>query len=104
MVELPIPIPMDAIRDFCSRWKIAKLEVFGSILRADFGPASDVDFLVTFEPDARWGLEIIDMEEELAGIVGRRVDLVSRRAVEGSDNWVRRRAILRTAKTIHVAA
>jgi predicted nucleotidyltransferase len=104
MSELAASLPLQAIRDLCQRWKIARLEVFGSILRDDFGPASDVDFLVTFEPDARWGLEIVDMEKELASIVGRRVDLVSRRAVEGSDNWVRRKSILESARTIHVAA
>lgn len=104
MSEFAVPLPMDAIHDFCRKWKIAKLEVFGSILRADFGPASDVDFLVTFEPSARWGLEIVEMEHELAGIVGRRVDLVSRRAVEDSDNWIRRQAILESAQAIHIAA
>lgn len=104
MSGLAVSLPMDAIRDFCGKWKIAKLEVFGSILREDFGPASDVDFLVTFEPDARWGLEIVEMEQELAGIVGRRVDLVTRRSVEHSDNWIRRGAILGSAQAIHVAA
>lgn len=95
---------MDAIRAFCSKWRIARLEVFGSIVRSDFGPTSDVDFLVTFEEDARWGLEIVEMERELAGIVGRRVDLVSRRAVEGSDNWIRRKSIIQSARIVHVAA
>ncbi len=104
MSEMPIPLPMDEIRAFCRKWRVARLEVFGSILRPDFGPSSDVDFLVTFEPGARWGLEIVEMEHELATIVGRRVDLVSRRAVEESDNWIRRKAILDSAETIHVAA
>ena len=104
MSKLAVPLPMDAIRTFCRKWRVARLEVFGSILRDDFGPASDVDFLVTFDPDARWGLEIVDMAQELAGIMGRRVDLVSRRAIESSDNWLRRKAILQSAETIHVAA
>ena len=67
-------------------------------------PDSDVDVLVTFEPDASWGLlEQTTMESELAALLGRRVDLVSRRTVERSTNWIRRQAILESAETVHVA-
>ena len=92
------------VADFCRRWKVRELAVFGSALRADFGPDSDVDLLVTFEPDANWGLlEQTTMESELAALLGRRVDLVSRRAVERSTNWIRRQAILDSAETVHAA-
>jgi len=89
---------------FCRRWKVRELAVFGSALREDFRPESDIDLLVTFEPDANWGLlEQTAMESELATLLGRRVDLVSRRAVEQSSNWIRRKAILESAETVHVA-
>ena len=93
-----------ALAEFCRRWKIAELAVFGSALREDFRPESDIDLLVTFRPDADWGLlDQVTMEEELSSLVGRKVDLVSRRAVERSANWIRRRAILDSAQLIHVA-
>ena len=92
------------IADFCRRWKVRELAVFGSALREDFEADSDVDLLVTFAPDATWGLlDQVTMEDELATILGRPVDLVSRRAVEKSSNWIRREAILGSAETIHVA-
>ena len=106
MVEhlaLPIALPYDALVDYCRRWKINKLEVFGSILRDDFGPESDVDFLVTFDPAARWTLfDWVHVQDELASVVGRPVDLVSRRPIERSENWIRRRSILDSARTIYV--
>lgn len=99
---LPITLDRTQLTDFCRRWKIRKLEVFGSVLRPDFGPDSDVDFLATFEPAAGWTLfDEITMQDELAQIVGRRVDLASRRAVERSHNWIRRRSILEGAEAVH---
>jgi predicted nucleotidyltransferase len=98
-----IELPREAIEGFCRRWRITELELFGSILRDDFGPESDVDFLVTFAPDARWTLfDLVDTEEELGRLVGRRVDLVTRRAVEESENWIRRSAILEGAQPYYV--
>lgn len=89
---------------FCRRWKVRELAVFGSALREDFRPESDIDLLVTFESDANWGLlEQTTMESELSALLGRRVDLVSRRAVERSTNWIRRKAILESARTVRVA-
>jgi predicted nucleotidyltransferase len=85
----------ESLTAFCLRWKIRRLEFFGSVLREDFGPDSDIDLLVTFQPDAEWSLfDHLEMTRELAAILGRDVDLVSRRAVERSHNWIRRRAIL----------
>jgi predicted nucleotidyltransferase len=106
MVErltLPIELPYDALADYCQRWKITKLEVFGSVLRDDFGPESDVDFLVTFDPTERLSLfDLVDAKEELAVIVGRPVDLVERGPIEQSRNWMRRKMILGSAQTIYV--
>lgn len=89
------------IRGFCERWRIERLDVFGSALRADFGPDSDVDLLVTFAEGSDWSLfDHVHMEDELAAIIERDVDLVSRRAVARSHNWIRRDAILKSAKPI----
>ena len=90
--------------DACRRWKIAELDVFGSAARGDAGPSSDVDLLVTFLPEAEWGLlDHAAIEEDLAGIFGRRVDLVTRRAVERSGNALRKQEILATARPIYVS-
>lgn len=88
-----------AIAQFCHRWKIQELSLFGSILRDDFRPDSDIDFLVTFTRDAHWSLlDIVQMESELAKIVSRPVDLVSKRAIEESPNWLRKERILKSAR------
>jgi len=92
------------VADFCRRWDISMLALFGSVLRPDFRPDSDVDVLVSFAPDAQWTLlDCVRMEQELAGIFGRRVDLVSRRAIEESFNPIRRRQILESAEPLYVA-
>lgn len=99
-----IDIDMPRIAEFCRKWKVTELALFGSVLRDDFRPDSDVDVLVTFAPEARWSLwDSTAMEEELASLLGRKVDLVSKRAVEGSRNWIRRRAILESAEVLYAA-
>ena len=103
-LPLPIDLPYELLADYCRRWKITKLEVFGSVLRDDFGPDSDIDFLVTFDPTAHWTLfDWVHAQDELAGVVGRPIDLVSRRPIEQSENWIRRRSILDSARTIYVS-
>ena len=98
-----IPIDREKIAEFCQRWKITELALFGSVLREDFRKDSDVNVLVSFAPDADWSLfDAVNMEEELSDILDRKVDLVSRRAVERSSNWIRRKAILSTAESIYV--
>lgn len=94
-----ISIPREQLEEFCRRWKIVELRVFGSALRDDFRQDSDLDLLVKFAPDADWSLlDHVAMEEELAGLAGRKVDLVSQRAIERSSNWIRREAILESAE------
>src|SRR3990170_7364554 len=96
-----IEVPDEAIAEFCRKWRITELALFGSVLREDFGPESDVDVLVTFEPQAHWGLfELVDMEDELFRIFGRKVDLIERAGVEESKNWIRRRRILESTQTV----
>jgi len=99
-----IDIPREAIGEFCRRWRITELSLFGSVLREDFGPDSDVDVLVRFAPEAEHSLfDMVRMEDELRALLGRNVDLVSRRGIESSRNPLRRRAILESAEVIYAA-
>lgn len=92
------------LAEFCRRWKVAELALFGSALRDDFGVDSDIDLLVTFAPDAEWSLfDHVQMELELKALLKRDVDLVSRRSIERSKNWIRRNNILKTAQVIYAA-
>jgi predicted nucleotidyltransferase len=101
---LPVEIPAEWLRDYCERWRIVELSLFGSVLREDFREGSDVDVLVRFAEDADWRLGDLDaMEEEFVRMVGRPVDLVEREAVEESPNYIRRRAILGSLETIYGA-
>ncbi len=103
MITLPIHLPKVQINEFCDRWKIRELALFGSVLRDDFRPDSDIDVLVTFCPNADWSLlDRVKMQQELGNILERKVDLVSKRAIKRSHNWIRRREILETAKIIDV--
>ena len=76
MATLPIAISQPAIDDFCQRHHIRKLSLFGSVLTPRFGPESDVDFLVEFEPEASISyFDLVGMEMELSEAIGRKVDL-----------------------------
>jgi len=102
--QLQIPLPLDDLRHFCEKWGIVELAVFGSITRPDFHEESDIDFLMTFGEAVRRTLfDLVEMEDELKVLLGREVDLIDRRAIEQSDNYIRRREILGTAKVIYVA-
>lgn len=93
----------EALRRLCHERGIARLELFGSALRRDFRPDSDVDLLCTLRPDSHCTLlGWADVQLRLAAIFGRSVDLVSRRAIERSRNPYRREAILSTATPIYV--
>lgn len=97
-------MPQDKLADFCRRWKIKELSLFGSALRGDFDAASDIDLLYVFELGHRWTVgDLARMEQELQTLLSRKVDLVSRRAVEQSQNWIRRDEILSGAKTLYAA-
>jgi predicted nucleotidyltransferase len=102
-VTLPVPVDSAALEAFCHKWKISQLDVFGSALRDDFGPESDIDFLVSFAKDApTLGLRYFHMQRELKELVGREVDLVQRTAIERSKNWIRRKRILGSARSFYV--
>jgi uncharacterized protein len=95
-------LPRKKIEDFCKRWSITEFSVFGSVLRDDFRPDSDIDVLVSIDPKAHIGLfELIDMKLELEKMFKRSVDLVEK---EGLRNPYRRSEILRTAQLIYSAS
>ena len=104
MINRNIDIPKKQIAEFCRRWNIAEFALFGSVLRDDFDLDSDLDILVTFAPEADWSLlDHLRMERELSDILGKKIELLSKRAVEQSHNVIRRREILNTAEVIYVS-
>jgi hypothetical protein len=104
MKNLQISIPRAKIEDFCKRWKIVEFSFFGSVLGENFNPKSDIDILVEFSPNSGWGLlDHVKMQDELALIFDRPVDLVNKKAVEHSHNWIRKQNILESAKVYYAA-
>ena len=96
-----MPLPLAAIESFCRKWHVDEFALFGSVLREDFSPASDIDVLITFSPQARLSLfDFVEMQEELEKILHRKVDLVSR---GGLRNPFRRHEILRTRQVVYAA-
>lgn len=93
------------IAQFCDRWNVAELALFGSVLRSDFKPdESDVDVLVTFNSDCSWTFDAaFQMREELMALFQRKVDLISRKSLEQSSNWLRRNHILNSVQVIYAA-
>jgi uncharacterized protein len=98
-----ITLPTDRIAEVCRRYGVQELSVFGSLLRDDFGPESDIDFLVVFGDDDHgpWMEKLIRMEDDLRVLLGREVDLVPKESVVRSENWIRRDHILGTAQVIY---
>jgi hypothetical protein len=97
-----LKVSIDSIREFCQRWGVSELSLFGSVLRDDFRPDSDIDVMVTFADGTgmtlvRW----MGMTEELEAIFGREVDLMTRRTIERARNKLTRAAILETAQVIY---
>lgn len=104
MEKARIDLPKDKIADFCRKWKVHEFALFGSVLRDDFRPDSDVDVLVDFKPDARRSLfHLGAMVDELQNIFGRKVDLLTKKAVEQSRNYIRRKEILSSVEVVYVS-
>ena len=100
-MALRIDIDLEKMASFARRHKVAELAVFGSALREDFGPKSDVDILVTFQPDASVSLfDLVDMADELSVLVGRHVDLVPKQGLKPRI----RPSVLRSSEVIYAAA
>ncbi len=102
MLTPSLHIDESKLSAFCRKWKVSEFSLFGSVLTDEFRPDSDVDVLVSFQPGTDYGLfDLVDMEDELEEIFGRKVDLVLRKSVERSKNPYRKQAILSSAQSIY---
>ncbi|WP_434686826.1 nucleotidyltransferase family protein [Pseudanabaena minima] len=103
MTTTAVQLPMEQIVVFCHKWQVTEFALFGSVLRDDFRHDSDIDVLLTISPSSKRGLtETLQMRDELQHIFGRKVDMIIKSAIERSENWLRRKNILESAKTIYV--
>jgi len=99
-----VAIPYDQIEEFCGKWQVVEFSLFGSVLRDDFGPESDIDVMVAFAQEAHPTLfDQPQMQSELEQIFGRKVDLATRPSIESSRNPLRRKAILESARIVYGA-
>jgi|WetSurMetagenome_2_1015567.scaffolds.fasta_scaffold165314_3 uncharacterized protein len=104
MTPINLGISPQKIADFCHKWKILKLSAFGSIVRGELKPESDIDLLATFSNDAGWTMfDHFNMEEELSHIFGREVDLVNIKALEENQNPIYKQEIINSARQIYAA-
>jgi uncharacterized protein len=102
MTITAIELPMEKIAEFCYKWQVTEFALFGSVLRDDFCPDSDIDVMVQFHPDAHPTFRTLDqMEAELRTIFHREVDLITRQGVETSRNYLRRHEIFSSAQVIY---
>ena len=99
-----INIQEEQLREICKRYLIRELAIFGSTLREDFNDKSDIDLLIEFEPKSGITLfNIVDLKEEFEKLFGRDVDIVSKKAIQRSRNYLKRKAILENFKVIYVS-
>lgn len=94
----------ERLAQICERYGVARLEIFGSFVRGEAQPDSDLDVLVTFGPSAAGGLDIVELQQELTDLFGRPVDLLTRQSVERSPNKYFRRFALRRTEPIYEQA
>ena len=104
ITSIKIDIPKDKIAAFCRRNHIRRMALFGSVLRDDFTPESDVDVLVECEPGQTPGLEFITMQDELSAILGRQVDMHTFGGIESSRNWLLREEIINSVEAVYEQA
>jgi hypothetical protein len=101
MKTIAVELPEQRIRELCQRQRIRKLALFGSVLRDDFTPSSDVDILIEFEPDERVGfVRLTAIQDELSELAGRQVDLIT----QGMLSPYFRDEVMAESETIYVAA
>jgi predicted nucleotidyltransferase len=92
-------VPKERLSEFCRKWKIKELGIFGSFLRDDFHDQSDIDVLVSFSRDSEWSLfHLVDMQKELSDLMGREVDIVEKEALK---NPFRRKGILNNVEVLY---
>ena len=102
MAITAIELPMEKIAEFCDRWQVTEFALFGSVVRDDFRPDSDIDVMVQFHLDAHPTFSTLDqMEAELKTIFDREIDLITRQGIETSRNYLRRHEILSSAQVIY---
>jgi hypothetical protein len=101
MAQIKIVLPRKNIEDFCLKWKVAEMSLFGSVISKNFRPDSDIDVLVSFKDNAGWSLfDFVDMIDELKAIFGRKIDLVEKDSLK---NPFRRQSILSANEVIYAA-
>ncbi|MBW4468520.1 MAG: nucleotidyltransferase family protein [Pegethrix bostrychoides GSE-TBD4-15B] len=101
-MTIAVELPMEKIAEFCQQWQVTEFALFGSVLRDDFRPDSDIDVMVQFHPEAHPTFSTLDeMEAELKTIFGRDVDLITRQGIATSRNYLRRHEILSSAQVIY---
>lgn len=104
MLPVHLPVSLEQLSNFCRRYQIVELALFGSVLRDDYNPSSDIDFLVTYAPDKCWQpWGDLPEQTEMEILLGRKVDWITRKSVEYSSNPLLRRAILKQAEVIYAA-
>jgi uncharacterized protein len=102
MTITAIDLPMEKIAEFCRKWQVTEFALFGSVLRDDFRPDSDIDVMVEFHPEAHPTFSTLDqMEAELNTIFDRDIDLITRQGIKTSRNYLRRHEILSSAQVIY---
>jgi predicted nucleotidyltransferase len=98
-------ITPEQLAEFCQRWKVVELALFGSVLRDDFRPDSDIDIMVEFDPVACPTFSTLDrMEAELKIMFDRDIDLITRQGIASSRNYLRRHEILSFAQVIYATS
>jgi len=98
---LQVQLDRKVLAEFCRMWRVREMSIFGSALREDFSPESDLDFLVSFDPGARWSLfDLMEMKEDLETRLGHAVDLVEKEALRNP--W-RKREILSTCEVVYAS-
>lgn len=104
MLTQNLDLPIVEIKEICERWQIVEFALFGSVLRDDFQPTSDIDVLISFSPHARKGLlSLARIKHELEDLLGRDVDISTKQSIEQSHNLTRSRNILKSAQLLYVA-
>ena len=104
MGQIHIDLPKDKIADFCSKWRVREFSLFGSVLQETFKPDSDIDIIVDFDSGVTHSLfDMVTMTDELKAILGRDVDLINRKDIERSRNYIRRKEILSSMEPVYVS-
>ena len=97
-----LKIEPEQLKEICQQWKIIELALFGSVLRDDFNTRSDIDILVSFDEGSSIAFfDLDDIEEQLSMLFDRPVDLVTKKAVQQSHNWIRKKNILGNSQVIY---